>query len=129
MRLSRRLARGFALFWLTVALFPGCRSNTPSPAQPEKARETLQTVLTAWQNGDSVESLGKRNPAITASDPRWRDGVRLLRYEIAADSTPSGYDLQFHVALWVEEAGGKKTQENVVYTVSTSPKLVVLREN
>lgn len=126
MNLTLRLP---ALLIAILGLGAGCRSSSPSPAEPAQARETLQVVLTAWQNGDAVESLTKRTPSITANDPLWQDGARLLRYEIAAESKPSGYDLQFRVALWLQGASGKETQKNVVYTVSTNPALVVLREN
>jgi hypothetical protein len=104
----------------------GCRP-APSPADPEKGREALRIALAAWQNGDSPESLRRGSPPVTATDPKWRDGYRLLRYEIADDARVAGYDLQCRAALWLRGPDGKPTQEKAVFIVSTRPALVVVR--
>jgi hypothetical protein len=104
-----------------------CRS-TPAQADPGQARETLQTALTAWQNGDAADSLGQRKPKITASDQKWREKYRLVRFEIADGSQAVGYDQRYRVVLWLQGPDGKETKEEAEYTVSTRPERVVIRE-
>jgi hypothetical protein len=116
------------LLILGVAALAGCRRHAPpAPADPDKAREVLQTTLTAWQKGESADSLRRQWPAITAVDPKWKSGHRLVRYEIADNHEVVGSDVQCRALLVLEPARGKQLQEKAVFRVSTSPALVVVR--
>ena len=114
---------------LVVGLMPvlsGCQHSLPEPVDPDRAREALRTTLSAWQNGDSADALRDRS-AITAADPKWQDGHRLVRYEIADQDQVVGCDLHCRVLLVLTRPDGRQIQEQVVYCVSTSGALVVVR--
>jgi len=87
----------------------------------------LRTTLGAWQKGQSPESLQQQSPSITAADPKWQSGHRLLRYEIADKDQPVGGDLRCRVVLVLQGPDGKQTEEKAVFSVSTAPALVVVR--
>jgi hypothetical protein len=105
----------------------GCRSK-PEPADPGKSREALQSVLSAWQNGEAAESLRQHKPPITAVDPRWREKYRLVRFEVADGGNAAGFDHRYRVQLWLQTPDGREVQEDALFTVSTKPELVVMRE-
>jgi hypothetical protein len=118
----------FVSLGLALALSPGCRRRpVAETVDPAKAREVLRTTLTAWQNGDSADSLRKQWPGIAAADPKWQGGHRLVRFDIANKDQVVGCDLQCQVTLVLKGPDGKQTEEKAVFTVSTSPALVVVR--
>ena len=115
--------------WLFVALVAtvqvGCQAAA-QPAAPDQARATLQQALTAWKEGESPEAFRQRS-SITAVDRRWQEGYHLLSYDIVGDGQRSGLDWQCRVRLSLRTASGKKLDERGVYTISTSPALVIVR--
>lgn len=111
---------------LALLLLAGCGPSAPATADPDKARDVLRAALDAWKQGDSLESLRERSPAIHANDPDWAAGARLERYEIKdGDGKLTGYDFSCPVTLFLR--GGAKPR-NVSYTVGTGRSLVVVRE-
>jgi hypothetical protein len=121
-----RLSLGLLALAVAVAV-PGCRGRAQAPpVDPDRAREVLRTALDAWQKGDSADSLRQQWPAITAADPKWQSGHRLLRYEVARDEVV-GSELRCSVLLVLQGPGGKQTEERAVFGVSTAPALVVIR--
>jgi hypothetical protein len=121
-----RLAPVFLGLVLISAAQLGCGSKARS-ADPESARVALRTALAAWQGGASPESLQQRSPSITVSDSQWRNGYRLLRYEIASDDRVVGYELECRAALVLQGPDGRQLEEKAVFTVSTHPAQVVVR--
>jgi hypothetical protein len=122
-----RVWPAFVFLGLVLAAAPGCKGAPASRVDADKAREVLRTTLTAWQKGESADSLRQQFPSITAADPKWKEGHRLVRFEIADTDQVVGYDLQCRVVLVLQDPKGKQTEEKAVYTVSTSPALVVIR--
>jgi hypothetical protein len=120
-----------ALVFLCLLLLiaaPGCRRQARGkPADPAQGRDALKTALEAWKKGDSVESLASAIPSITVADQRWQDRYKLVRYELADDDKVVGYDLQCRTTLWLKSPDGKEFQEKAVFSVSTNPRLVVVR--
>ena len=113
---------------LALSATSGCRRRQAAqPVDPDKAREVLRTTLGAWQKGESADSLRQQWPAITAADPKWQSGHRLLRYEIAGKDQVVGGDLRCDVVLVLKAPDGKQTEEKAVFSVSTAPALVVVR--
>lgn len=123
---DRCARRGQAACGLLVglSLVLGC-GGRPKSADPEVARQTLQTVLEAWKGGQSRDDFAKQSSIHTA-DSRWAGGCKLLGYTIAATEV-HGYDLNFQVSLDLEDGQGNKIQEKALYRVATSPRLVVIR--
>jgi hypothetical protein len=113
---------------LTPVGLLGCGA-TPRQAEPETARATLRRALDAWQNGASPEAFQGASPTVTIVESRWQQGIRLLRYELNSDGTPSGFDVQFAVKLSLQDRAGKKFQEKALYNISTSPVLVIVRSD
>jgi hypothetical protein len=110
---------------VVVALLPGCRPEA-ALASPDQARATLREALEAWRKGETAEAF-RGSSSITVVERKWRDGIRLLGYEVIGDGKMSGFDWQCRVRLSLQNAGGKRSQEKAVYSVSTSPALVIVR--
>jgi hypothetical protein len=127
---TRRRACGAALLALASwAGAAGCDGPTAAPdTTPEDtARKTLDSALEAWKKGETVDAVKKANPSIVVSDPRWKDGAQLTKYEVLGSGEPSGAERVFQVKLWLKGEGGKELQESVAYRVGTQPILTVFR--
>jgi|SRR5581483_2767006 len=120
---------GLALVFLGLVLAagPGCRRPAAQAVDPARAREALKTALSTWQKGESADSLRRQSPSITVAETKWKEGHRLVRYEIADKDQVVGYDLECHVLLVLKDPKGKQTEEKAVFTVSTSPAVVIVR--
>jgi hypothetical protein len=110
---------------LALALAPGCKPAAQLTS-PNRARVTLKLALDAWQQGETWEAF-RGHSAITIVERKWRDGYRLLAYEVVGDGEMSGFDWQCRVRLSLQSAGGKTSQEKAVYSISTAPVLVIVR--
>jgi hypothetical protein len=119
------LALAFVGYWAASGC-DGSNAIAPAPAE-DVARKTLDSALESWKRGGTIEDLKKANPSIVASDPRWKDGRQLVKYEVLGTSEPSGAERVFQVRLWIKGEGGKETQEAVAYRVGTQPVLTVFR--
>jgi hypothetical protein len=116
---------GLTILVLTLVMPLGCR-QTAQQSEPEQARETLRRALDAWQKGESPNALQKQS-SITAVDPYWQAGVRLLQYEIMGDGNSSGFDWQCQVRLSLQDNGGNSSQMKATYSISTAPAKVIVR--
>jgi hypothetical protein len=126
MRRSYRAMAAPALVVLSLVALPfGCGGQ--QPADPDQARATLTTVLDAWRDGRTMDDVTNGSPAITVSDPSWKSGFKLARYQIGESTKAAGFDLKIPVELWLEDPKGKAVQEKVKYTVSVQPARTVLR--
>jgi hypothetical protein len=123
----RKFGLMFVFLGLMLAAAPGCRRPVARSADPALAREALQAALSAWQKGESADSLRRQSPAITVAESKWQNGHRLIRYQIADEDRVAGYDLECRVLLVLQDPEGKQTEERAVFTVSTSPAVVIVR--
>jgi hypothetical protein len=114
-----------AMAVLTVSLVQGC--GGASPADPEQVGLTLRQTLDAWQAGEALDSLASQSQPIHVAEPKWKDGFRLVRYEVGADVKPKGFDLICPVELWMKDPKGKEVHEKARYIVSTKPERTVVR--
>ena len=122
-----RIGLTFVFLGLVLAAVPGCRRPAAQAVDPAQAREALKIALGAWQKGESADSLRKQSPSITMAESKWQEGHRLVRYEIADKDKVVGYDLECRVLLVLQDPKGKQTEEKAVFTVSTSPAVVIVR--
>jgi hypothetical protein len=113
------------LLVLGVIVQPGCRPSAQQ-SDPDRARATLRQALDAWQKGETPDAFRERT-SVTAVEPKWQAGVRLVGHEMLGEGEMSGFDWQCKVRLSLENAGGKKSQEKATYSISTSPTLVIVR--
>jgi hypothetical protein len=124
--MSRPAVVAWMIAGLALAGLLGC-GPTARQADPAAARATLCRALDAWQKGDSPEAFQGTSPAVTVVEPQWRQGIRLLQYELREEPRPNGFDLQFSVQLSLQDRSGRQYQEKAVYTVSAGRALVVIR--
>lgn len=119
--------RFFVLALLVVAgtLSGGCGPKLPPVADPERAKQALQTALEAWKNGDTIESLTKQTPAIYFNEEVWQRGQSLLQYE-RQENRASGRGWQFDVKMTFRNAPNSPRVFH--YLVDTDPAIVIVQQ-
>lgn len=118
-------------WWLAGAfcMSLGCGAGgTSHPADPAQAHEALRAVLDAWKAGEKPEDLEKRTPPIRVKDLDWTEGFRLVSYRADADGRLVGYDLNYPVVLELKSPRGNAVKRNAIYTVTTRPEILILRQ-
>ncbi len=128
--LSRPLSRWFFGF-LLLCITTGCgMSQSAAPqADPGQAEKTLRLVLDAWKAGENPADFSKRVPSIVINDMDWSTGLKLVAYKPQADARLAGNDMQYPVVLELKSPKGRIVKKQAVYTISTSPQLLVLRQD
>ncbi len=110
----------------------GCGETVvASASDPNRARETLQTVLSSWKSGEAHDAPTRRNPAIHVADEDWLAGTALVDFKIdeTAQSEQVGTAVQVAARLTVRDARNKNNTRDVVYRVQTDPVLSVIRQD
>ena len=110
-----------------VSMGSGCSRNGPT-ADAGQAEEALRVVLDAWKAGGTPAELGKRSPAIHVNDLDWRDGFRLVSYKPSSQGRLAGFDMNYAVTLELKSPKGKSVKKTAVYTITTRPECLVLRQ-
>ena len=124
----RRNALRLAIGLFAASALAGCGdTSTPTAANTDQARKTLDSALTAWTQGQTVEAVKGASPSILVEDPKWKKGATLKKFEVKGDGKPSGAERVFAVKLTLADSAGKETTEDVDYRVGTSPILTVFR--
>jgi hypothetical protein len=66
-----------------------CSKNTSDKdfiPPSDNARKALETALASWKANEPVGTVaGSDSPKIEALDPRWRDGQKLLEFQVIAE--------------------------------------------
>lgn len=122
-----RRACCLGLAGLLLGVGAGCGAGVEA-ADPAQAREALGVALDAWKAGESPADLEKRAPAILVKDVDWEKGLRLVRYQADGEGKLFGFDLNYRVALELKAPKGRVIKRVAVYTVTTRPQLLVLRQ-
>ncbi|HUG70301.1 MAG TPA: hypothetical protein VMM76_21300 [Pirellulaceae bacterium] len=118
-----------AMALLIISLGLGCGSRGGAPALNEDvAKSSLSTVLDAWKQGQTQESLQQGSPSIIVVESQWKAGQRLVSYQVLDPSTSDGSNLHVPVVLELEDGAGVRSKHKVQYTVGTSPKITVFLE-
>ena len=126
--IPRRVALRLVMGLIAVPVLAGCGGNAaPVAADGDQARKTLDSALTSWAQGQTVEAMKAASPSILVEDPKWKAGATLKKYEVKGDGRPSGAERVFSVKLTLSDAQGKEKVENVDYRVGTNPILTVFR--
>jgi len=114
---------------LMVSVCAGCGSSAGAPGLDEEvAHSSLTTVLDAWKQGHTPESLQQSSPEIIVGEPQWTGGKRLVSYQVLESAVNDGSNLHVPVELELEDGGGVRSKQKVTYTVGTSPKITVFCE-
>jgi hypothetical protein len=112
-----------------LLILAGCGEGTPAPAAADEneARKTLDSALTAWLKGETVDAMKKASPSIIVADHKWERSDKLTKFEVEGPGKPLGAARAFQVKLWLTDAKGKKTQDVAEYKVGTDPIYTVAR--
>ena len=122
-----RRALGSALACVVVCV-GGCGGpELPPPVDTEDAGQQLRTVLESWKKGESYEGLKDRTPPIVFSEPLWRDGSKLLSYELGTVDL-HGRQGRCTAKLALQDKDGKQHERRIGYQIDTVPNVVIVRE-
>lgn len=115
--------------WLAgvLLLATGC-GQSGRPADPGTAETALHAALDAWKAGASPADLARRSAPIHVSDVDWNGGLRLVAYKAGDAGRLVGFDMSYPVVLQLKGPRGKVVTKTAVYVVTTSPQLLVLRQ-
>ena len=118
-----------AVLTLLLAL-PGCgpRQETAAPVDPEKARSTLEAVLSDWKEGGSPEAWQERSPEVVVQDFDWAAGTKLKSFELLGPGESRDANLICKVKLVLEQSPRGDVERTVTYVVGTDPVLTVFRD-
>lgn len=118
-------------FWsavLCLVVAAGCGGPQPEIVNPELARQTLESTLDRWKQGDLPETLATENPEVIVQDMDWTNGAKLIEFALVDDGESVDANLRAKVKLSLQDASGKTSERTVTYVVTTSPKLTVFRD-
>src|SRR5688572_2080097 len=77
------MARQSAPLFVVALALSGCGGpELPPPVDTEEAGQQLRTALESWKKGEPYKGLESRDPPIVINEPLWRDGTKLLNYEL-----------------------------------------------
>lgn len=120
---------GFAVLWVLT----GCAGNAVSsqPANSERAREALTSVLECWKSGQGHDAPGRLSPPIRVADEDWIFGAQLVDFALAeSDATNQvGPTIHWPVNLTLRDSKAQSTRRNVLYLVITDPQVSVIRQD
>ncbi len=119
MLISRLPLRGIAGVLLVFSLWGCSQGNTHShPLDEDLARASVQKAMQAWVDGKTPKDL---EPEIVVGDPDWKQGKKLVSFEIATDKeTSDGSNLHIVVRQKFDD-----TDSDVTYIVGTSPVITI----
>jgi hypothetical protein len=106
----------------------GC-GPTARPSDQGEGRKALQAALDAWKGGEKPDTLTQRSPSIHFSDGDWMSGLLLKSYKADDEGKLVGTDLSYSVVLELKTPKGKVTKKTAVYSVTTHPLILVLRQD
>ena len=116
----------FLMLALCGALVSGCGYSAQQLSLDEdKARESLNTALKAWQEGKKPADL---KPGIIVGDEDWNAGLALTSFKVLPDETNDGTNLHIPVELALKAPAGVEQKSNVLYIVGTSPMVTIFRD-
>lgn len=108
----------------------GCSSApSVSSSDPNKAKEVAKTILDAWKNGETMESLKQKTPPMFAVIDLWKDGCSLTSYEFVGDGEMVGPNVRFQVRFICQDKAGKKVDKTIKYLVTTTPAITFIKED
>lgn len=130
MRFALKTLSKLSVLALATLAVSGCDStpSSPHPVEPVKARETLEAVLTSWQEGAAIESWRDHEPEVVVQDLDWETGKELESFEILDDGNAMDAILRCEVRLTVTDSETGSSEKTVTYQVGTSPVITVFRE-
>ncbi|QDV54908.1 hypothetical protein Mal33_08740 [Rosistilla oblonga] len=128
LQLMRRLTWAVLLIGSVIASI-GCSGYSPAEHRVDTnvAHDTLQRVLSQWQQGRSSEDCLAMQPPVIVQDMDWKSGTQLDAFEIVAPGEARDANYYCEVTLSLHSSDSPPRSKKVVYLVGTSPVLTVFR--
>ncbi len=82
-----------------------------------KAKEIATTILDAWKNGETAESLKQKTPPMYAVIDLWKVGASLTPTRSLAMAKMVGPNVRFQVRFNCQDKAGKKVDKTIKYLV------------
>ena len=116
------------LLMLAALVAAGC-GGTPvdPPVNTADAGTQLRAALDAWKAGEPHDGLAGKSPPIIFPEPLWKDGARLLAYEMGEVGL-NGRQGRCTVRLSLRLKDGKAVERKISYQIDTVPQVVIVRE-
>lgn len=106
----------------------GCGSPPLDPTvNAGDAGTQLRAALDAWKAGEPLDGLAGKTPPIIFTEPLWKDGARLLAYELGEVGL-SGRQGRCTVKMSLRLKDGKSVERKIGYQIDTVPRVVIVRE-
>ena len=116
------------LMFAAVALACGCGGPPlADPVDPADAGHQLAAALDAWKAEEPPDRLAAKTPPVYFNEPLWKDGSRLLAYELGAVEM-HGRQARCTVKLSLKGKDGKSSERKIGYQIDTTPQVVIARE-
>lgn len=124
--------RRWAVPWLLMTCLIQAMGCSRNPAlghnvNTDDARRALESVLTAWRDGATSESLQAKEPPMVVQDFDWTLGAKLESFEILGPGEAFDANLHCQVKLTLVDSQGQRTEKTVKYMIGTSPRIAVFR--
>ena len=95
----------------------------------DKAHAAVKQTLEAWKSGKPFDNSLENSPEIVFQDEDRQLGYRLINYKPGGDVRQAGHSVYYPVVLEMKSPRGRIVKKQVIYSVSTSPILLVLRQD
>lgn len=112
-----------------VAVSSGCGSSQGPVADMDKAHAAVKQTLEGWKSGKPFDNSLENSPEIVFQDEDRQLGYRLINYKPGGDVRQAGHSVYYPVVLEMKSPRGRIVKKQVIYSVSTSPILLVLRQD
>jgi hypothetical protein len=121
--------RGAIPILLAVVCLSGCGpAERSANASGEAAKQAVETMLKAWQDGSTPARLRTSEPSITVGDSAFSGGHKLDSYEILPDPMDDGRNYRFTVRLTTTDpTSGETTETETAYEVGMEPVVSISR--
>jgi hypothetical protein len=117
----------YALLVLFALVAQGCGKESAKTVTV-KAEKAVEEFLDAWSKGESLDRFESDHPRISASDPEWKAGMRLLSFLSVDTKIQEDMSLcRCRFALSLRDGQGKTVDKQVVYEVVPGKKYVISR--
>ncbi len=93
-----------------------------------RARQALETCLTAWKQGQRPETLRSLPEPIEFAEEWPQSGLKLLDFEILHHEHTDAEMMRFLVKLTVQDRRGKRQERTYTYAVALKSPIAVGRD-
>jgi hypothetical protein len=117
-----------SLVVLAAALtLSGC-GNPELEQELDFAQASVESALAAWKRGEPAESLKALPQPIEFHDDDWRQGARLMDYQIVQVYRDPDGSPRCAVRLTVQRGEREPEQVEEIYQIVTKPNVIIARD-